>query len=79
MGGSERPGGVRRHFLVPNEFVNGLSGVLVTVASQRSVVFAMKGELAVIRGGLAWSCEYPSLQRKTLSQVVHSEGHILAP
>jgi hypothetical protein len=56
MSGNDGSSDIRRHILVPNEFVGGPSGVLVTVASKGSVVFAIKGELAVVRGSLAWSC-----------------------
>ena len=49
MSGNDGSSDIRRHFLMPNEFVGGLSGILVTVASQGSVVFATKGELAVVR------------------------------
>jgi hypothetical protein len=57
MGGNERSRGIRLHFLVPSGFVSSPSSVLVTVTTQRSVVFVMEGELAVIEEGLlAWSC-----------------------
>lgn len=55
-GAKERSGDIRRHFFVPYEFVGGPNGVLASVTSQGSIVFAKEGELAVVRGGLDWSC-----------------------
>jgi len=56
MSGNDGSSDIQRHFLMPNEFVGGPSGVLVIVTSQGGVVSAIKGELGIVRGSLAWSC-----------------------
>jgi WD40 repeat protein/pimeloyl-ACP methyl ester carboxylesterase len=56
MGVKDSSSDIRRHFFVPHEFVGGPNGVLASLASQGTVVFAKEGELAVVRGGLDWSC-----------------------
>ena len=56
MGAKDDSSDIRRHFFVPHEFVGGANGVLASVTAQGSVVFAKEGELAVVKGGLDWSC-----------------------
>jgi WD40 repeat protein/pimeloyl-ACP methyl ester carboxylesterase len=56
MGAKDGSSDIRRHCFVPHEFVGGPNGVLASVTSQGSVVFAKEGELAVVKGGLEWSC-----------------------
>jgi WD40 repeat protein/pimeloyl-ACP methyl ester carboxylesterase len=56
MGAKDSSSDIRRHFFVPHEFVGGPNGVLASVTSKGSVVFAKEGELAVVKGGLDWSC-----------------------
>jgi hypothetical protein len=41
-----------RHFLVPNEFVPRETGILLIPSPDKDAVFAVGGELAVVRNGL---------------------------
>ena len=41
-----------RHFFVPNEFVSRETGILPVISLDKDVVFAVEGELAVVRNGL---------------------------
>ena len=41
-----------RHFFVPNEFVARETGILPILTSEKDVVFAVEGELAIVRNGL---------------------------
>jgi WD40 repeat protein len=41
-----------RHFFVPNEFVSRETGILPVLSSDKDIVFAAEGELAVVRNGL---------------------------
>ena len=44
--------GYTRHFFVTNDFLGGDVGVLGLITSERYVVFAKDGELAVLMGGM---------------------------
>ena len=41
-----------RHFFVPNEFVSRETGILPIITPEKDVVFAVEGELAIVRNGL---------------------------
>jgi WD40 repeat protein len=41
-----------RHFFVPNEFVVREAGILPVLSPDKDVIFAVEGELAVVRNGL---------------------------
>ncbi len=45
-------GNYMRHFFVPNEFVARETGVLPILSPDKDVVFAVEGEIAIVRNGL---------------------------
>jgi WD40 repeat protein len=47
---------IRRHFYVPYDFVSSSNGVVGAVNSNGHVAFAKECEIAVVKGGLSWSC-----------------------
>jgi len=47
---------IRRHFYVPYDFVSSPNGVVGAVNSNGHVAFAKESEIAVVKGGLSWSC-----------------------
>lgn len=68
MSAKQSSNDIRRHFFVPHEFVGGPNGVLASVTSPGSVIFAKEGELAVVKGGLTGAAEDEKLSEKTLSR-----------
>jgi WD40 repeat protein len=54
--GTDDSGVINRHFYVPYDFVSGSNGVVGAVDSNGHVAFAKEGEIAVVKGGLDWSC-----------------------